>query len=136
MRSILKTDEKITSEVKVKEREKEKLGKFKVIDYIIFGSISLIFLLCPLFFTGMVAGGVGFEKMMLLYFLVLIGIVSWVTKGVIEGELKIKRTPLDIPIVAIAIIFTISTFFSISKKEKRRDLWKYYNILMSICSTF
>ncbi|MFA6389392.1 MAG: hypothetical protein WCW77_02325, partial [Patescibacteria group bacterium] len=92
-------------------------AKAKAIDYIIFSCLAGIFLLCPLFFTGLVSQGVGFEKMMLFYFLVLIGVVAWVTKGVIVGELKIKRTPLDWPILAALAIFLASTFFSISKKD-------------------
>lgn len=92
-------------------------AKTKVIDGIIFGSIGLIFFLCPLFFTGMVSQGVGFEKMMLFYFLVLIGIVAWVTKGILVGELRIKRTPLDWPILATLAVMLASTFFSISKKD-------------------
>ena len=87
------------------------------LDAIIVGAIALIFFLSPIFFTGLVAQGIGFEKMVLFYFLVLIGIVSWVTKGVIMGELNIKRTPLDIPIIATLAIFTASTILSVSVKD-------------------
>ena len=89
----------------------------KGLDFIIVGAISLIFFLCPLFFTGFVGQGLGFEKMILFYFLVLIGLVAWVTKGVIQGELNLKRTPLDWPIVATIVIYMVSTFFSISAKD-------------------
>jgi len=92
-------------------------GKSKAIDLIIFSAIGLIFFLCPIFFTGMVSQGLGFEKMMLFYFLVLIGVVAWVTKGIITGELKIKRTPLDWPILGALAIIALSAFFSISKKD-------------------
>jgi tetratricopeptide (TPR) repeat protein len=87
------------------------------LDYIIAGTITLIFFLCPIFFTGMVAQGLGFEKMILLYFLVLVGIVAWVTKGVIMGELNLKRTPLDIPIIVTLALFGVSTILSISSKD-------------------
>ncbi|MCK5212055.1 hypothetical protein KAJ89_05115 [Candidatus Parcubacteria bacterium] len=87
------------------------------LDFIITGAIMLVFFLCPLFFTGLVAQGIGFEKMVLFYFLVLIGVVAWVTKGVITGELKLKRTPLDIPILAALVIFAISTVLSVSTKD-------------------
>ena len=94
-----------------------KLTPVKFLDFIIIGSITLIFFLCPLFFTGLVAQGAGFEKMILFFLLVLIGVVAWVTKGVVEGELNLKRTPLDIPIIATLIIFAISTILSISSKD-------------------
>ncbi|MFH1427090.1 MAG: hypothetical protein ABIG60_00990 [Patescibacteria group bacterium] len=96
---------------------KEKNTTTKVLDYAIIGAISLIFFFCPLFFTGFVAQGLGFEKMIIFYFLVLIGIVAWITKGVIIGELKIKRTPLDIPILVLIAAFSISTFLSINAKD-------------------
>lgn len=89
----------------------------KGLDFIITGSILGIFFLLPLFFTGFVAQGLGFEKMILFYFLVLIGVVAWVTKGVINGELNLKRTPLDIPILITLAFFIVSTFLSISAKD-------------------
>ncbi len=95
----------------------EKRPSTRALDLIIIGSMSLIFFLCPLFFTGLVAQGVGFEKMVLFYFFVLIGIVAWVTKGVIKGELKLKRTPLDWPILGLVVIFAISAFLSINTKD-------------------
>jgi len=89
----------------------------KGLDFLIISIISLIFLLCPLFFTGLVAQNVGFEKIILFYFLVLIATVAWVTKGVIVGELNFKRTPLDWPILGLLVIFIISTILSVSQKE-------------------
>ncbi len=79
--------------------------------------ISLIFISVPLFFTGKTAQGVDFEKIMLFYCLVLIGVVAWVTKGVVLGELKIKRTPLDFPIIGVLVVFLISTFLSVDVKD-------------------
>ncbi len=88
-----------------------------VLDFIILACLSLIFFTIPLFFTGMVAQGWGFEKMILFYFLVLIALVAWVTKGVVEGSLKIKRTPLDIPIFITLMLFLFSTFLSVNKQD-------------------
>lgn len=87
------------------------------IDFLIGGLIYLIFLLCPIFFTGFVSQGLGFEKMMLFYFLVLAGIVIWIIKGIIQGELILKRTPLDIPIITTLVLFGISTILSVSNKD-------------------
>lgn len=89
----------------------------KVLDRIISVSIGLTFFLIPVFFTGISSQGMGFDKMMLFYFLTLIGLVSWVTKGVIVGELALKRTPLDIPIIATLALFAVSTIFSLSQKD-------------------
>lgn len=100
-----------------KEMGMSKKASTKGLDFIITGSIALVFFLCPLFFTGLVAQGIGFEKMILFYFLVLLGTVAWVTKGVIQGELNLKRTPLDLPILSILVIFAISTVLSVSSKD-------------------
>lgn len=89
----------------------------KGLDIIIIGIISMIFALCPLFFTGLASQGIGFEKMIFFYFFVLIGIVAWVTKGVIVGELNLKRTPFDIPILALIAAFIVSTILSVSSKD-------------------
>ncbi|MDO8667537.1 MAG: hypothetical protein Q7K35_00365 [bacterium] len=87
------------------------------LDFVIISAIFLIFFLCPLFFTGLVAQNMGFEKMTLFYFLALLGAVSWVTKAVILGELNIKRTPLDLPIIGLLAVFITSTVLSISQKD-------------------
>ncbi|MDO9399439.1 MAG: hypothetical protein Q7T79_02020 [bacterium] len=87
-----------------------------VFDVIIGGILMLIFFLCPLFFTGLTAQAVGFEKMTLFYFLVLLGVVVWATKGIVGGELNLKRTPLDIPILALLVTFIISTILSVNSQ--------------------
>src|SRR3989339_528148 len=89
----------------------------KGLDFVIIGAVFLVFFLCPLFFTGLVAQNIGFEKMTLFYFLVLLGSVAWVTKAVIAGELNIKRTPLDWPIAGLLAVFITSTVLSISQKD-------------------
>lgn len=89
----------------------------KFLDFIIISLIVLIFFLCPLFFSGQTLSGLGFEKIMLFYFLVLLAVVVWVTKGVLEGELELKRTPLDWPILLLVAVFIIATILSVSPKD-------------------
>ena len=100
-----------------KKVESPTKGSTKSLDFIITSVIFLIFALVPFFFTGLALQGLGFEKMILFYFLVLIGVVAWVTKGVIVGELKLKRTPLDLPIAVFLIIATISTLLSVDTRD-------------------
>ncbi|MBI2458927.1 MAG: hypothetical protein HYV53_00035 [Parcubacteria group bacterium] len=96
---------------------KQPTATAKGLDFVIISAVFLVFFLCPLFFTGLVAQNMGFEKMTLFYFLVLLGAVAWVTKAVIVGELNIKRTPLDWPIVGLLTIFIAATVLSISQKD-------------------
>lgn len=109
-------------------------GSVKGLDILITTVMSLIFIAVPLFFTGFTAQGVGFEKMMLFYCLVLIGVVAWAAKGVLLGELKIKRTPLDIPIIAVLTVFIISTLMSVDTKDSL--IGSYGNISKGLLSLF
>lgn len=100
-----------------KNISQRQLATTKGLDFVITGAIFLVFFLCPVFFTGLTAQNIGFEKIMLFYFLTLLGSVAWVTKAVIVGELNIKRTPFDWPIVGLLAVFVISTILSISQKD-------------------
>lgn len=96
---------------------KTKEVTYKIFEQAIFWCIATTFFLTPLFFTGQVNQGSGFEKSLLFYYLTLIGIVVWATKGVVYGELKLKRTPLDLAMLGVFVMFAISTFLSVSKKD-------------------
>jgi tetratricopeptide (TPR) repeat protein len=94
-------------------RSPEKNFLVKCCDTFVTASIAAIFFLVPLFFTGLAVQGFIFEKVVLFYLLVLIALVAWITKGVALGELKITRTPLDIPILALAVVLLVSSFLSV-----------------------
>ena len=106
---------KVLINARADEQKKTKIIP-RIFDVVICGVLTLIFFLCPLFFTGLVAQIAGFEKMILFYFLVLSGVVVWVIKGVVVGELKLKRTPLDLSILALLASFIISTILSVNPK--------------------
>lgn len=101
-------------------------GKKKVtniFDKIIFGSLFMLFFGVPLFFTGLTFQGVVFEKQIYFYFWVLIALVSWAAKGAVTGEMKIRRTPLDIPIGIFLVVYVIATFFSV---DKWHSFWGFF----------
>ncbi|MEK7203051.1 MAG: O-antigen ligase family protein [Patescibacteria group bacterium] len=110
------TSNPLTTDLTTKPLSLKPSISIRMLDAIIGVVLILIFFLCPLFFTGLVAQTVGFEKIILFYFLVLFGTVIWVTKGIINGELKLKRTPIDLPILALLATFIISTILSVSPK--------------------
>ncbi|MEI8104146.1 MAG: hypothetical protein WCG84_04580 [Candidatus Moraniibacteriota bacterium] len=89
-------------------------------DGIITSSIGVLFFGLPLFFTGGTLQGLAFEKQLFFYFLVLLGIVAWVLKGMIVGELKIRRTFLDIPIALFFSWYLLSAVLSI---DRWRSFW-------------
>lgn len=88
-------------------------GKF--FDAAISVSLVALFFGFPIFFTGMTFQGIAFEKQLYFYFWLLIGLVSWVSKGVMHGELRIRRTPLDIPILLFVVGYGIAAAFSIDR---------------------
>ncbi len=91
--------------------------KTRFLDFIIISSLFLIFFLCPLFFTTLTAQGVGFDKLLLFYFLVLLGTVAWICKAAIKGEISFKKTALDLPLLFILITFIASTVMSVNRRE-------------------
>lgn len=92
----------------------------RVCDFIIGASLFMVFFGLPLFFTGITFQGVAFEKQMYFFFWTLLALVVWAIKGVIAGEMKIKRTPLDIPIVAFLAVYVLSVIFS---KDHWHSFW-------------
>lgn len=94
-----------------------------VFDKIILFSFFMIFFGLPIFFTGLSFQGVVFEKQIYFYFWVLVALVSWVAKGVMIGEMKIRRTSLDIPIIIFVLVYLISAFFSV---DKWHSFWGFF----------
>lgn len=109
------SEEPIAPVIQIEIPAAEKI-KTRVFDFVIFGSLFLIFLLCPLFFTGLSGQGVIFEKVILFYFLVLIGAAAWAVKMAVRGEINFKRTVLDLPILGVLAIFIISTIVSVNQR--------------------
>ena len=102
----------------------QKSAKFLgFLDGVITFCLGALFFGVPLFFTGLTFQGLAFEKQIFFYALLLIMLVAWVSKGVISGEMKIRRTPLDIPLLAFLVAYAISTFFSV---DKWHSFWGFF----------
>jgi len=85
------------------------------LDFVVTFSLGAIFFGLPLFFTGLAFQGLAFEKQMYFYVWILLALVAWAAKGVIVGEMKIRRTPLDLPILAFVLVYGIVTLTSIDR---------------------
>lgn len=101
----------------------QKKALTSVFDKIIYVSLFMLFAGVPLFFTGLSFQGVVFEKQIYFYFWVLIALVSWAAKGSVTGEMKIKRTPLDIPIALFLVTYIVSTFLSV---DRWHSFWGFF----------
>lgn len=105
--------------------EKKPQPKFisKVLGAVMSLSIFMIFLGLPLFFTGLSFQGINFEKQIYFYVWILLALVAWAARGVIEGEMKIRKTPLDLPILIFWLIYLLATAFSI---DRWHSFWGFF----------
>lgn len=102
----------------------EKVSKTaKMFDALISISLVALFFGLPLFFTGLTFQGIVFEKQIYFYVWLLIGLVSWASKGVILGEMRIRRTPLDIPIGLFWLAYVLAAFFSV---DRWHSFWGFF----------
>jgi hypothetical protein len=95
----------------------------KLFDTIVSVSLVALFFGLPIFFTGLTFQGIAFEKQIYFYLWLLIGIVVWASKGVIVGEMRIRRTPLDIPIWLFWLFYVLAAFFSV---DRWHSFWGFF----------
>lgn len=92
----------------------------KAIEY----SFYLLFFLVPLSFTNDTSELFEFNKLWVTFIITIVIASAWMTKMVIKRQLRIQRTPLDIPIVLFLISEVISTFLSL---DPHTSIWGYYS---------
>lgn len=78
-------------------------------------SMFAIFAGVPLFFTDLPFQGAAFDKQIYFYFWTLIALITWASKCGYMGEMKIRKTPLDIPIIAFWMAYLLATIFSVDR---------------------
>lgn len=86
-------------------------------------SLFMIFFGFPLFFLSGTLQGIVFEKQMYFYFWLLLGLIGWVSRGIVTGELRIRRTPVDIPLLIFWGALAISSFLSV---DKWHSVWGFF----------
>jgi len=87
-----------------------------IYDKVIRCSISWLVFLMPLFFLPFSFEQFEFNKQYLLGFLVAIGFLAWLAKMIlVDKEIKIKKTPLDIAVLIFLGTAILSTLFSIDR---------------------
>lgn len=84
-------------------------------DYGIFSIIFVMAVAIPIVFTPFTVQGLAFTKYIVFYIESLLLAILWVTKGVLQGKLTIKRTFLDWPFLAILACFGLSAIFSVDR---------------------
>jgi len=91
----------------------EKLVRYyeKTIEYGFYGLVLLV----PLVFTTATFELFEFPKMILVYLLTILIVVAFLVKSVVTGQLKFKRTPLDLPILLYTLSYFLATIFSMNR---------------------
>src|SRR3989344_8549086 len=92
----------------------------KVIEY----SFYAIFILIPLAIAGDTSELFEFNKMWLAFCLGVIITAAWTIKSIVKKELRIQKTPLDIPILLFLLSQLLSTIFS---WDRHVSIWGYYS---------
>ncbi len=99
---------------------RRKTLQMKIFDAIITVSITALFFGVPLFFTSLTMQGIAFDKQIYFYFWILVAVVAWATKSAVTGELTLKRTPLDYPILGLLVVAVVSAYLS---ADRWHSLW-------------
>lgn len=86
-------------------------------------SIYLLVFLLPLFWLPFSFEAFEFNKQYLLFFLSAIGLIAWLGKMVMAGEIKFRKTPLDIFVVSFLGIGILSAVFS---ADRSSSLFGFY----------
>ncbi len=93
----------------------------KLINKIITWFVIILTGLIPLFFLPFTSDFYDFNKNILLFFSVLLLLILWSIKIIVTKEVKLRRMVFDLPILAIAVAFILSTIFS--APNKLETLW-------------
>lgn len=96
----------------------------KNLNRIIEFSFYALFFFVPLFFTNNTSELFEFNKLWLTFGLTIIIVGAWIAKMAAQGEFRIQRTPLDIPIALFFGALVLSTIFS---WDRHTSLWGYYS---------
>lgn len=95
-----------------------------ILNFITAISIWGVVFLLPLAFAPWTLEAFEFNKLTLLFFLVLIGSLAWFARMVfVDREIRLKRTFLDLPIILFITLVNISSFFSV---DRWSSLFGYY----------
>ena len=90
----------------------------KLLNRIVKISIYLLVFLVPLFFLPFTFEAFEYSKQYLLFFLVSVAFFAWVAKMVlIDKEIRFKRTPLDLFVLAFLLVGVLSAIFSVDKSS-------------------
>jgi len=100
------------------------MGLLSFCNILIEYSFYLLFILVPVVFTDNTSELFEFNKMWVTFILTIVICVAWATKMLVKKQIKIQKTPLDIPILLFGLSQIISTAISL---DQHISMWGYYS---------
>ncbi|MBI2123779.1 MAG: tetratricopeptide repeat protein [Candidatus Wildermuthbacteria bacterium] len=96
----------------------------RILNFITSISIWGVVFLVPLAFAPWTFEAFEFNKLFVLFSLVSIGTLAWFMRMVfVDREIRLKRSPLDLPIILFITLVNISSFFS---SDRWSSVFGYY----------
>ncbi len=95
--------------------------------------LGILFLGFPLIFTSITTDAFSLPKQIILAVTVLVLMLLWSAKMIIEGTVRIRRTPFDLPLFLFGLVTLISTFLSVNRFDA---LISYMPFLFGILSFY
>ena len=84
-------------------------------DRVIKGLIYALVLALPLLFTGWTFEPLEFSKQMLLFLLTSAAAIAWILKLLVLREMRLIKTPLDLPIGIFLLVYLVASVFSVDR---------------------
>lgn len=96
----------------------------KLWQHTILGWFYVFFFFLPLIFTGDTSELFEFNKMWFTYAVTAMIAAAWIGKMVFKRQIRIQRTPIDIPLLLFFLSQLIATIFSL---DNHVSFWGYYS---------
>lgn len=94
------------------EKKKTVLTYFENLSLLMVGILFIVF---PLFFMSATTDAFVLPKQLLLIALTSIGVLVMGVKTLVEGKLRLRTSPFDLPLVLFVIVLGVSAFFSVNR---------------------
>lgn len=92
---------------------------------------GIFFLLFPLFFLTITTDAVVIPKAILLGATILISLLIWGIRMLIDGQVKLTKTPFDLPVLLFGIAMLLSSVFSVDKANSFISVVPILYVVMS-----
>lgn len=78
---------------------------------------GIVLVLFPLLFTTYTTEAFVLPKELFVGFVILISLLAWGAKTIVSGQVRISRTPLDVPVLLFGTSLILSSIFAVNKAD-------------------